>query len=218
MRILIIGAGEVGAHLAKSLAARGNDIIIIDKDKDKCDRIAAEADVLALNRDATDPTLYEDIDLRAMDVVVAATDRDEVNLFVATIARDFGVPRIIVRVKNENLVSILERIGIEYVIAEPMVTAMLIEGIIEGKYHAVSLVPVISGNYVLVTVTITEVDSSVGKRIDQLPLPETGVYVLAVFDGERFLDPEEVGELKQNHQVIALIRKDLVDEFLKAFR
>ena len=218
MRILIIGAGEVGAHLAKSLAARGNDIIIIDKDKDKCDRIAAEADVLALNRDATDPTLYEDIDLRAMDVVVAATDRDEVNLFVATIARDFGVPRIIVRVKNENLVSILERIGIEYVIAEPVVTARLIEGIIEGKYHAVSLVPVISGNYVLVTVTITEVDSSVGKRIDQLPLPETGVYVLAVFDGERFLDPEEVGELRQNHQVIALIRKDLVDDFLKAFR
>lgn len=218
MRVLVVGGGEVGSYLAKSLANKGNDVIVVDKDRERCEKISSEADVLALNRDATDPTLYEDVDLRAVDVVVAATDRDEVNLFIATIARDFGVPRIIVRVKNESLARVLERIGIEYVIAEPLVTAKLIENIIEGKYHAVFLLPLFAGNYVIVSATITEADSSVGKRLDEIPLPKTGVKVLAVFDGEKFLDPEEAGELRRNHQVIALVRRDLVEEFLEALR
>lgn len=218
MRVLIVGGGEVGSYLAKSLAMKGNEVIVVDKDKEKCDKISNEADVLAIDRDATDPTLYEDIDLRAIDVVVAVTDRDEVNLFVATIARDFGVPRVIVRVKNESLARILERIGIEYVIAEPLVIAKLIENVIEGKYHAVSLLPIFTGNYMLVSVTITEADSSIGKRLDELPLPKDGVKILAVFDGERLLDPEEANELRRNYQVIALVRRELVEEFLEALR
>ena len=86
MRILIIGAGDTGRHLAKMLSGKGNEVIVVDKDKDKCKLVAEEADVLAINKDATDLSLYEEVDLRKLDVMVAATDKDEVNLFVALIA------------------------------------------------------------------------------------------------------------------------------------
>lgn len=218
MRILIIGAGDTGRHLARALAKRANEIIVVDKDKEKCAAIAAEGDIMAINRDATDLKLYEeDVDLRKIDVLVAVTDRDEVNLFIAILARDFGVPRIIVRVKDCKVASLLEKAGVERAICVPYVTAKLMEGIIEGKYSVAFFAPVFTGNYGLASVTITESDSSIGRRLEEITLP-SHVKLLAVFDGEELLDPEEVSELKPGYEIVALVRGDKVKEFVEAFR
>ncbi len=218
MKILIVGAGEVGRHLAKSLSEKGHDVIIVDKDSEKCDAITAEADVLAISSDATDPSLYDEVDLSTIDVVVAATDKDEVNLFVSMIARDSGVPRIIARVRSEKVAKLLERIGVEYAITVPYVTAKLIESLIEGKYSVVSIAPTFTGNYYLVSISIAEADSSVGKRLDEIPYPKEGVKIISVFDGEKLLDPDEVAVIRPNYEIIALVRKDKLEEFKQAFR
>ncbi len=219
MRILIIGAGQVGSHLARILALHGNDVIVVDKDPEKCRNLreSTEADIHVVEGDATDPSLYDEIDLSSIDVVVAATNRDEVNLFVATLAKDYGVKRVIARARSPLVARLLEKIGVEYVITEPLVTAKLMASVIEGKYTAVNLVPVFTGNYVLVSVTIAETDSSVGKTLDELELPRES-RVLAIFDGENLLDPLEVDRLHPNYVVIALVRRDLVQEFIQAFR
>jgi len=218
VRVLIIGAGETGRHLARALSKRANEVIIVDKDKEKCEIAASEGDVMAINRDATDLKLYEeDIDLRKIDVLVAVTDRDEVNLFVSIMAKNYGVPRVIVRVKDLKVASILERSGIEKAICVPYVTAKLIEGIIEGKYSIASFAPTFTGNYGIVSMTLTESDSAIGKRLEDLTIPSQA-RILAVFDGEDMLDPEEATELKPGYEIIALVRNDKVKEFLEAFR
>jgi len=217
MRILIIGAGDTGRHLARMLSGKGNEVIVVDKDKEKCKLVAEEADVYAINKDATDLSLYEEVDLRKLDVMVAATDKDEVNLFVALIAREHGVPRIIVRVKDEKVARLLERVGIERAICVPYVIAGLIQSFIEGKYSLINISPTFSGTYGLVSITLAENDTSIGKTLDDLRLPLAS-KVIAVFDGERFLDPEEVRELRPGYEVIALVRNDIVEEFIRAFR
>ncbi len=219
MRILIIGAGQVGSHLARILALHGNEVMVVDKDPEKCRvlRESLEVDVSVIEGDATDPSLYEEIDLSSVDVLVAATNRDEVNLFVATLAKDYGVKRIVARARSPLVARLMEKIGVEFVITEPLVTAKLMASIIEGKYNAISLVPVFTGNYVLVSVAISETDSSVGKSLEELDLPRNS-RILAVFDGENLLDPTEVRQLQPNFVVIALVRRDLVQEFIQAFR
>jgi trk system potassium uptake protein TrkA len=218
LRILIVGAGHVGSSLASLLAVKGNEVIVVDKDAEKCSRLANEVDVLALARDATDPALYEEVDLSSLDVVVAVTDRDELNLFISTIARDYGVPRIIARVKNPRIARLLEHIGVEHAITEPHIIAKLIEATIEGRYHAVELAPVFTGNYVLASITITESDSSLGKRLSEIPFPREGVRIIAIFDGEELRDPDEVSELQRGYHVVALVRNDKLEEFLESFR
>ena len=173
----------------------------------------------ALARDATDPSLYErEVDLSTVDVVVAATNRDEVNMFVATLAREYDVPRIIVKVRDSRIAYLIQKLGIEYVIVEPLVTANIINSIIEGKYVAVNIVPAFTGNYRLVSVTISEGDSAAGKTLDEIPYPRDRARVLAVFDGQALLDPSEVVRLEPGYQVIALVRQDSLEEFLQAFR
>ncbi len=218
MRILIIGAGHSGSLLAKSLAEKGHEVIVVDKNPERAQMIAREADVQAYARDATDPSLYDEIDMLSIDVVVAVTDRDEVNLFVAALAKEHNVPRIIAKARDARTAMLMERFGIEYVVPEPQITARIIEAMIEGKYNVVELVPAFSGNYALVAITLTEASSAVGRRIEEIDYDRRRARILAVFDGTNFLDPDEAAQLQPNHEIIALVRRDYIEEFMQAFR
>jgi trk system potassium uptake protein TrkA len=218
MRILIVGAGKLGSLLAKRLSEKGHDVIVIDIDREKAEQVAAEADVAAYVRDATDPSTYDEINLSNIDVVVAATNRDEVNLFVALMAREYGVSRIIVKVREEKMGRIISRLGIaEHVVVEPRVISSIIEGYIEGKYNIVQLAPVFVGGFRLVTITIPEGSSVEGQLLDEIKYPRHAAKILAVFDGETFHDPSLV-RLEAGYQIIALVRDDAIEEFLEAFR
>jgi len=219
VRILIVGAGKLGSLLAKRLSEKGHEIIVIDKDEKKARKVAEEADVASYARDATDPSTYDEVNIANIDVVVAATNRDEVNLFAALIAREYGVPRVIVKVRDSRIAQILSRIGIaEHIVVEPRVIGSIVEGVIEGKYNVVELVPVYIGGFRLVTITIAEGSSVEGQLLDEVKYPRHGVKILAVFDGEEFHDPGEILRLEAGYQIIALVRDDIVEEFLEAFR
>ncbi len=219
MRVLIVGAGKAGSILAKELSERGYEVIVVDKDSVKIANISREADVLAYTYDAVDPTLYErEIDLTTIDIVVAVTNRDEVNMFIATLAKEYDVPRIIVKVRDPKIAYIIERLGTEYIVVEPIVTANTILGIIEGKKSVVNLVPVYTGYYQLVAITITEQDKAYRRSIAEIDYPRDAVKILAVFDGTSLRDPEEIEQLERGYEVIALVREDKLEDFIKSFR
>ncbi len=219
MRILIIGAGRLGSILAKNLSERGHEIIVVDKNEERVKKLTEEVDVAGYVRDATDPTLYDELSLPSIDVIVAATDRDEVNLFTAIISREYGVPRIIAKVRDPRIASILQRIGLtEYVVVEPNIISSIIEAVIEGKYSVVELLPIYVGGFRLVTITIAEGSDAEGHLLDDVKYPREGVKILTVFDGKKFHDPGEVIRLEAGHQIIAIVRDDLIEEFLEAFR
>ncbi len=219
MRILVIGAGKLGSLLAKRLSEKGHEVIVVEKDENRAREIAEQADVEAFVRDATDPSVYEEVNIASIDAVLAVTNKDEVNLFVAMMAREYGVQRIIVKVRDSRIAQIASRIGIaEYVVVEPKVVGSVIEGVLEGKYSSVDLVPVFAGNFRLVAITINEGSSVEGRLLEEVNYPKDAVKILAVFDGENFYDPGEIIRLRAGYQVIALVREDKLDDFLKAFR
>lgn len=217
MRVLIVGAGGVGGHLAKMLSARGHDVIVVDVDKRKLEKLQSEADVEGIIADATDVSLYEEIDLETIDVVVAVTDRDEVNLLVAALARETGVPRVIVRVKSPQTAKLLRKMGIEDVINPPTLVANLIFSSIEGKKRVATLLSAFLGEYDLVSYLIKEGDSSSGKRLSEVELPPHS-KILGIFDGEKIIEPFPQLEIRPGMHVIALVQRGFVDEFLRALR
>lgn len=219
MRILIVGAGKLGSLLAKDLSEKGHEVIVIEIDEEKARKLAEEADVAAYARDATDPSVYEEIGLQSIDIVVATTNKDEVNLFTSLIAREYGVPRIVAKVRDSRVAQILTRVGlVEDVVVEPQVIGSIIKGIIEGKYNVVELVPVFTGNFRLVSVTIAEGSNAEGQLLDEIKYPKHGAKILAIYDGKNFYDPGELVRLEAGYQVIALVRDDLIEDFLEAFR
>ena len=89
MRILIVGAGEVGYHIAKQLSEESQDVVLIDKDPKKIRRISENLDIQTLWGSGTSPQLLRDAGIEEADMLVAATDSDEVNL-IACCWRDIS--------------------------------------------------------------------------------------------------------------------------------
>ena len=220
MKILIIGAGGVGSHLAIMLSQAGHSVTIIDKDEYKVATIGEMADVESRVGDVTDPRFYQDFDLAEYDVIVSVTDRDEVNVFVAALARVHGVDRIYVRVRDAATLRVLNLIGVKGVIIEPRVIANLLYSMIEGSITPVTLANVLTGDFTVVALTVKGLSGVRGRRLrDALKAwdLEDKVFPIAVYDGEKFIDPDEAGPLEEGYVVIAVVHKDYVGELARYF-
>lgn len=114
MDIIIAGAGRVGFRLAKSLSEKHN-VIIMDKNENALGKIQESVDVLTIPGDVEDPKSYESLSNRTIDIFIAVTDADEINLISSIIASEkIDVKRKIIRLKNEFFArsSIANKIGI----------------------------------------------------------------------------------------------------------
>ena len=105
MRIIVVGAGEVGTYVADRLSRQEHDIALIELDSERFRQIDAELDVLAINGSGTDPAALQRAGIADTDLLLAATNKDEINLFSALLARQAGVNKTIVRVESRKLRS-----------------------------------------------------------------------------------------------------------------
>lgn len=121
MRIIIIGAGEVGFHVAKALSQDNFDITIVDIDPEKCRRASESLDVIAIEGNGASPKNLIRANVGDADFVLALTRTDEVNLIAANQAHELGAKKIIARLRNQQYTereSIIrpEKFGIDLVI------------------------------------------------------------------------------------------------------
>ena len=105
MRIIVVGAGEVGTYIADRLSRQEHDIALIELDPERYRQIDAELDVLAINGSGTDSGVLKKAGIADTDLLVAATNKDEINLFSDLLASQAGVGKTIVRVESRKLRS-----------------------------------------------------------------------------------------------------------------
>ncbi|MEE8128319.1 MAG: NAD-binding protein, partial [Nitrospinaceae bacterium] len=103
MNILIVGAGIVGFNLAQELSHEGHDISIIDTDAEKIKLISEKLDVLAIRGNGCLPSTLLQGRIRDAEMVIAVTDKDEINLMVCFLAHKFEVKERFARLRNMEL-------------------------------------------------------------------------------------------------------------------
>jgi len=86
LKIIIIGAGEVGFHIASHLARENKDVVVIDVNQDALDRVADQMDVQVICNSGSSPAALEDAGIQEAEIMLAVTDSDEVNLVACMIA------------------------------------------------------------------------------------------------------------------------------------
>ena len=100
--IIIIGAGEVGYSLAKMLSYERHDIVLIEENPEKYQRAVDGLDAQVYLGNGTSFRLLERAGIKKADMLVAVTNRDEVNLLTALMAKEYGVAKTVARVKNRE--------------------------------------------------------------------------------------------------------------------
>ncbi|MGZ8612637.1 MAG: potassium channel family protein [Actinomycetota bacterium] len=205
MRVVISGAGAVGRHLATDLASRGHAVTLIEQNPEVLETAKDWApDVQHLLGDACEPWVLEKAELRAVDVVVAATGDDEDNLVTALLAKqEFGVPRVLARVNhpdNEWLFS--EQWGVDAAVSPPhILTAMVEEEVTVGDL--VRLLPLERGRISIVELTVPSDSPTAGRPLYELRPPPDAAIVAVIREGHVVIpQPETV--VTEGDEIIAL--------------
>ena len=86
MKIVIIGAGEVGFHIASRLALESKDVVVIDCNADALQRLTDSIDVQTVIGSGSSPSILESAGIREAEIMLAVTDSDEVNLVACLLA------------------------------------------------------------------------------------------------------------------------------------
>lgn len=100
MRIVVVGAGEVGYHLADRLSREQHDVAVIERNPDLAGRIQAQLDVLVVEGNGASLSVLEKAGIDRADLLLAVTNFDEVNLIACLIAAQFEVDLKVARISN----------------------------------------------------------------------------------------------------------------------
>ena len=100
MKIIIAGAGKVGHSVAALLAEEGHDITIIDRDPDTIQILSNSLDVICVEGSATNSGTLREAGAEKADLLLAATEQDEVNMICGISARKLGTAHVIARVRD----------------------------------------------------------------------------------------------------------------------
>jgi trk system potassium uptake protein TrkA len=102
MRIIVIGAGEVGYHLAVRLSNENHDVVVVERDAELGHRVQAQLDVLVVEGNGASLSVLERAGIDRAGMLLAVTNLDEVNLIACLIAAQFDVGLKVARVSNPD--------------------------------------------------------------------------------------------------------------------
>lgn len=86
MKIIIVGAGEVGFHIASHLALENKDVVVIDKDPEAIRRVSDHLDVQVVTGSGSSPVVLEEAGIQDAEIILAVTNSDETNLVACLVA------------------------------------------------------------------------------------------------------------------------------------
>lgn len=128
MKVVIVGAGEVGYHIADRLSREGQNVSLIEKSPDKVRALASKLNALVVQGIGSSAEALEEVEIQNADLFIAVTNQDEVNLISCMLANEYGVPKIVSRIRNieyagEEWAANARKLGIDLLINPQMVVA-----------------------------------------------------------------------------------------------
>lgn len=217
MKIVIVGAGQVGGTLAQHLASEANDITVIDIDANRLADLQDRLDI----RTVAGMGCYPDVLIRAgiedADMLVAVTSTDEINMLACQVAYSlFKTPTKIARIRASNYVHksyrdklfTQDHVPVDVVITPEQVVTDYIQRLVEQP-GALQVLDFADGKMQLVGVRAYEGGPLVGHQLRALRehLPHVDFRVAAIFRHDRPLVPEGDTVVESGDEVFFIAAK-----------
>lgn len=226
MKIIVGGAGSVGRSIISYLSRADNDIVVVDTNQDRLDEISKEFDLQPVLGSISRPDIQEKIGANNADILIAATDNDEVNLVACQVAYTlFNVKKKIARVDSEYFLSPLwnmlyneKSLPVDLVISPDQEIARNILQLLEipGAKEVYSFG---EDNIRLVCLKCFQECSLYQFKISELyeNFPQLRFAIVQILrNGVNFF-PKPDEYIKQGDEVYVLTLKEDIDEILHAF-
>ena len=215
MYIIIVGAGGIGRRLTELAVSEGkNNVIILDKNQERCEEIARKFDAVAINADATQEEALDEAEVNKANVLVTTTRDDAVNLMICSLAKNKGVKHLVSVVNQEESKPMYMEKNVKMVknpnvvMAEHLFKSIKHPSVEDymnvGKYAEIFRIPVSANS------------NFSGKTIKKIGLPKKSLIV-AIERDNKFIIPTEDVELFAGDKATILAHKDQVDKVAALF-
>lgn len=215
MYIVIVGAGGIGRRLTEIILKDGkHNIIVIDKNQERCEEIARKYDAIAINADATQEETLDESEINKANVLVTTTRDDAVNLMVVSLAKNKGVKHLISVVNQEESKPMYMEKNVKMVKSPNIVMA---EHLFKSIKHPTVEDYMNVGKYAeIFRIPVSQNSNFSGKTIKKIGLPKKSLIV-AIERDHKFIIPTEDIELFAGDKATILAHKDQVDKVAALF-
>jgi trk system potassium uptake protein TrkA len=226
MKIIILGAGQVGVSVAENLAKEANDVTVVDSNAEFLQELQARLDIRTVEGRASYPAVLSQAGGEDADIIIALTNSDEVNMIACQVAYTlFRTPTKIARVRSAEYLRYpelftLESLPIDVLISPEQVVTEYIQRLIENP-GALQVLDFADGKVRLVGVKAYYGGALVGHPLHTLPRRMPGIHtrVAAIFrqgnpilpEGDTVIQPDDevffIAARKSIRAVMSELRK-----------
>lgn len=213
--ITIIGGGNVGLKLAKSLEGLKFKTKIIERDEARCEFLSEQLEnTLVIHGDGTDLELLNEESIDSSDVVISVTNNDEKNLLCSLLTKQLGVNRVISRVSKSNNAELFEKVGVDIAISTQVAALNEIKSNLCGTNIGI-LATVEQGKGEVLIITLPENYET--KKIMDLKLPAKGIVGI-IQRRNRIIIPNGATQINGDDNLIIFTTSDnapIIREYFK---
>jgi trk system potassium uptake protein len=225
VKILILGAGQVGSTVAESLVSEANDITVVDSDGEKLRQLQDRLDLRTLTGNAAHPSVLEQAGIADTDMLLAVTQSDEVNMVACKLASSlYNTPTRIARIRSPDFLARQEVFSkdnfcVDFSICPEQILTDYIVKLIEFP-EALQVLEFANGKASLVAVRAFEGGPLVGKSLSFLRthMPQVETRVAAIFRQDRPVTPAGDTVLQVGDEIFFIAATDNIRSVLKEMR
>lgn len=213
MKIIILGAGQVGGTLAENLVGENNDITVVDTDVTRLRQLQDKFDLRVIQGHGSYPRVLRDAGAEDADMLVAVTNSDETNMIACQIAYSlFNTPNRIARIRSSDYVRESaklfnqEAIPVDYIISPEQLVIDYIYKLIEYP-GALQVVNFAEGKVSIVAVKAYYGGPLVGNALSSLRehMPHIETRVAAIFRQDRPIRPQGSTIIEAGDEVFFIV-------------
>jgi trk system potassium uptake protein TrkA len=225
VKIVILGAGQVGSTLAESLVSEQNDITLVDNQPARLRDLQDKLDLRTVVGSAAHPSTLIDAGIEDADMLIAVTQSDETNLVACKVAANlFNTPTRIARVRSRSILARPELLtdegfAVDYAISPEDIVTEYITRLIEFP-EALQVLRFADGRVTMVAVRAVEGGALVGHPLKDLRqhLSSVDARVVAIFRGDQAIIPDGDTVVRAGDEVFCIADTEHIRQVMRELR
>jgi trk system potassium uptake protein TrkA len=225
MKIIVLGAGQVGGTVAESLVSEQNDITVVDTDPARLRALQDRLDLRTVTGSAAHPSVLLEAGIDDADLLIAVTQSDETNLVACKLAaRMFNVPRRIARIRATDFLDDPKVLGpdgfdVDLSICPEQVLTDYIVKLVEFP-EALQVLDFAGGKASLVAVRAYQGGPMVGRPVKEIRghIPNIDTRIVAIFRRDGAVMPDGDTVIEDGDEVFCLAASDSIRQVMKELR
>jgi trk system potassium uptake protein TrkA len=212
-KIMILGGGRLGYYIASKMENRA-DIKIIEKDAERCKFLSKHlSKALILHGDGADKQLLNEENISNMDIYIACSNNDELNIMASLLAKKFGVKKVISIINRTDYISLAHNLGIQSVLSPRLITASIILRYLR-RGEVLSLTAIAENKAEIIEIVVTERSSIAGRTLKEGIFPRNSILGAIIRD-DKIIIPSGNDFIRKGDKLIIFTLKDSIREIEK---